>query len=151
LLDLGVPAEPLEEALSSLEVSGYHVHLGRKHRSGIAALSFDVHVEGDQPERTYGAIDAELAESALDEAVKALARRIFRKLGDAEANVHKIALHDVHFHEVGAVDAIVDVVGTAAAIAWLAPAEIVASPLPMGRGFVRARHGTLPLPAPAVV
>jgi pyridinium-3,5-bisthiocarboxylic acid mononucleotide nickel chelatase len=86
----------------------------------------------------------------LAEGTKNIARRIFRKLGEAEANVHKMPLEDVHFHEVGGVDAIVDIVGAATAFDWLG-AAVVASPLPMGRGFVDARHGTLPLPAPAVV
>jgi uncharacterized protein (TIGR00299 family) protein len=82
--------------------------------------------------------------------VRDLARRIFRKLGEAEAAVHRMPLEQVHFHEVGAVDAIVDVVGSAAALAYVG-AEVLASPLPMGRGFVKARHGVLPLPPPAVV
>jgi uncharacterized protein (TIGR00299 family) protein len=151
LVDLGVPFSAISGAVGALELGGFHVHLGERHRSGIAARAFDVHVEADQPERTYGAIDAMLAESVLSAPVKGIARRIFRKLGEAEASVHGIALADVHFHEVGAVDAIVDVVGTAAALEWIGADEVVASPLPMGRGFVRARHGVLPLPAPAVV
>jgi uncharacterized protein (TIGR00299 family) protein len=91
-----------------------------------------------------------LADSTLAEKPKSIARKIFRKLGDAEANVHAMPLDEVHFHEVGGVDAIVDIVGASAAFDWLG-ATVVASPLPMGRGFVGARHGTLPLPAPAVV
>jgi uncharacterized protein (TIGR00299 family) protein len=151
LVDLGVPLSVVKGAIESLPLDGYHLHLGQVRRSGIAATSFDVHVERDQPERTYGSIDAMLRDSPLDDEVKRLSRDIFRKLGRAEANVHKIALSDVHFHEVGAVDAIVDVVGAAAALAWLGADAVIASPLPMGRGFVRARHGILPLPAPAVV
>src|SRR5690606_4871241 len=88
--------------------------------------------------------------SSLDEAVRDLARRIFRRLGVAEARVHRTPIEEVHFHEVGAVDAIVDIVGSAAALTWLG-AEGVGAPLPMGRGFVRAAHGPLPLPAPAVI
>jgi uncharacterized protein (TIGR00299 family) protein len=109
-----------------------------------------VHVEDPQPERTYGEIDQMLADSSLSDAVKKTARRIFEKLGEAEARVHGMPLRDVHFHEVGAVDSIVDIVGAAAALAWLR-AEVVVSPLPMGHGFVDARHGVLPVPPPAVV
>lgn len=150
LLDLGVPLLVIERAVAELPIEGFHLHRDHVHRSQIVATSFDVHVEGAQPERTYGAIDAMLVASSLDERTKDLARRIFRRLGEAEAAVHRMPLADVHFHEVGAVDAIVDIVGAAAAITYLG-AEVVASPLPMGRGFVKARHGILPLPPPAVV
>jgi pyridinium-3,5-bisthiocarboxylic acid mononucleotide nickel chelatase len=150
LVDLGVPFAVLENAFEELPVSGFHAHLGHVHRSGIVATTFDVHVEGKQPERTYGWIDRMLAESGLGDRVKTLARRIFRRLGEAEANVHKMPLEEVHFHEVGGVDAIIDIVGAATAIEWIG-ASVVATPLPMGKGFVSARHGTLPLPAPAVI
>jgi uncharacterized protein (TIGR00299 family) protein len=145
-----VPLAVVENALGKLPVGGFHVHLGHVHRSGIVATTFDVHVEGKQPERTYGSIDAMLVESSLGPGTKDIARRVFRRLGDAEARVHGTDLAKVHFHEVGGVDAIVDIVGAAAALDWLG-ADVVVSPLPMGRGFVDARHGTLPLPAPAVV
>jgi hypothetical protein len=82
--------------------------------------------------------------------VKQLAHATFRLLAEAEAKVHRASIDEVHFHEVGAIDALVDVVGSAAAIDWL-DAAIVVSPLPMGRGFVKARHGVLPLPPPATV
>jgi uncharacterized protein (TIGR00299 family) protein len=150
LLDLGVPLLVVERAVAALPLDGFHLHRGHAHRSGIVAATFEVHVEAPQPERTYGSIDRMLAEASLDAPVKELARRIFRRLGEAEARVHRIALDDVHFHEVGAVDAIVDVVGAAAALEHVG-AEVVCSPLPMGRGFVHARHGILPLPAPAAV
>ncbi|MCK6587338.1 MAG: nickel pincer cofactor biosynthesis protein LarC [Polyangiaceae bacterium] len=150
LLDLGVPLLVVERAVAALPLEGFHLHRGHKHRSGIVATSFDVHLEAPQPERTYGAIDAMLANAPLPARVASLARNIFRRLGEAEAAVHRMPLQDVHFHEVGAVDAIVDIVGAAAAIAYLG-AEVVASPLPMGRGFVKARHGILPLPPPAAV
>ena len=150
LLDLGVPLAVVENALGKLPVDGFHVHVGHVHRSGIVATTFDVHLDGKQPERTYGSIDSMLVESTLGAGTKDIARRIFRKLGEAEARVHQMALPDVHFHEVGGVDAIVDIVGASAALDWLG-ADVVASPLPIGRGFVDARHGTLPLPAPAVV
>jgi uncharacterized protein (TIGR00299 family) protein len=150
LLDLGVPLLVVERALTALPLEGFHIHRGHIHRSGIVATSFDVHLEGPQPERTYAAIDAMLLAAPLDPRIRDLARRIFRRLAEAESAVHKMPLTEVHFHEVGGVDAIVDIVGAAACIAYLG-AEVVASPLPMGRGFVKARHGILPLPPPATV
>ncbi len=150
LLDLGVPRGVLGAALAGLELGGYRTVLDHAHKSGIVATSFDVLVDAPQPERTYGEIDAMLCAAKLDERTRVLARAIFRRLGEAEASVHRMPLQDVHFHEVGAVDAIIDIVGAAAALAYL-DAEVVCSPLPMGRGFVKARHGILPLPAPATV
>lgn len=150
LLDLGVPLLVVERALAALPLENYHVHRGHAHRSGIVATSFDVHVDAAQPERTYRSIDEMLVSAPLPDAVRTLARAIFRRLGEAESAVHQVPLDAVHFHEVGAVDAIVDVVGAAACFVHLG-GEVVCSPLPMGRGFVNARHGILPLPAPATV
>lgn len=150
LLDLGVPLLVVERAVAALPIDGFHLHRGHVHRSGIVATTFDVHIERDQPERTYGDIDRMLIDSSLPEKTKSIARRIFRKLGEAEATVHRMPLESVHFHEVGAVDSIVDIVGAAACIAYLG-AEVIASPLPMTHGFIRAQHGVLPLPPPAVV
>ncbi|HEU4537174.1 MAG TPA: nickel insertion protein, partial [Polyangiaceae bacterium] len=109
LLDLGVPLLVVERAIAALPLEGYHVHRGHAHRSGIVATSFDVHVEAAQPERTHGSIDAMLAAAPLPDAVRTLARAIFRRLAEAEATVHRMPIEAVHFHEVGAVDAIVDV------------------------------------------
>jgi hypothetical protein len=150
LVDLGVPRAAIADALATLPVTGFHVHFGTRVRSGIVATSFDVHVDGAQPTRTYATIRAMLDSAALPAGVKARAHRTFHRLAVAEARVHRSPIDDVHFHEVGAVDAIADVVGSAAALEWLG-AELVVSPLPMGRGFVKAAHGTLPLPAPATV
>ncbi|HHH10863.1 MAG TPA: nickel pincer cofactor biosynthesis protein LarC, partial [Sorangium sp.] len=150
LLDLGVPFEVVKEAVEKLPLDGYVLEVGHVHRSGVVATRFDVALSAAQPERTYGAIDKMLLDSALDADSKQLARAIFRKLGEAEAATHCMPLMDVHFHEVGAVDAMVDIVGAAAALRYVG-AEVVVSPLPLGRGFVKARHGVLPLPAPATV
>jgi uncharacterized protein (TIGR00299 family) protein len=150
LVDLGVPLSVVETAVAALSLPGVHVVARPVRRGAIGATHFDVHVHGAQPERTYRQIDALIAGSALPPRVSELARRIFRRLGEAEADVHRIPLDEVHFHEVGAVDAIVDVVGAAAALEHVG-ARVVASPLPLGHGTVQCRHGTLPLPAPAAV
>jgi uncharacterized protein (TIGR00299 family) protein len=150
LVDLGVPAQVIADALASLAVSGFHVHFGTRVRSGIVATSFEVHVDERQPPRTYASVRALLDGAALPEGVRAGAHKTFRRLATAEAKVHRTAIDDVHFHEVGAIDAIADVVGSAAALDYLG-AEVSVSPLPMGRGFASAAHGRLPLPAPATV
>jgi uncharacterized protein (TIGR00299 family) protein len=150
LVDLGVPPGVVTDAIARLGIGGFHVHFGARTRSGIVGTSFEVHVHDGQPARTYASVRALLDASALAGPVKALAAATFLRLAEAEARVHRTAIDDVHFHEVGAVDAIVDVVGSAAALEHLG-AEVVVSPLPMGRGFVKAAHGKLPLPAPATV
>ncbi|MEO7109600.1 MAG: nickel pincer cofactor biosynthesis protein LarC [Polyangiaceae bacterium] len=150
LVDLGVPAVVIADAVAKLPITGFHLHFGSRVRSGVVATSFEVHVDDAQPERTYSEIREILDASTLDAETKAAAHGTFLRLAKSEANVHKMPVDGVHFHEVGAIDAIVDVVGSAAALTYLG-AKLVVSPLPMGRGFVRARHGVLPLPAPATV
>ncbi len=150
LVDLGVPERVILAAIATLPLTGFHVHFGQREQSGILATKFDVHVDGPQPERTFRAIRDLLTEADLGEADRGRALAIFEKLAGAEARVHRLPIDEVHFHEVGAIDAIVDVVASAAALEYLG-AEVIVSPLPMGRGFVKARHGVLPLPAPAVL
>ena len=150
LLDLGVPETVVAEAVAALPITGFHLHFGTRVRSGIVASSLEVHVDDPQPTRTYATVREILDASTLDASIRRLAHQTFHKLAEAEAKVHRSELDAVHFHEVGAVDALVDVVGSAAALDWIG-ARVVVSPLPMGRGFVRAAHGVLPLPAPAVV
>lgn len=150
LVDLGVPQGVVEKAIAGLGLPGVHVHFGSRERSGIVATSFEVHAEGRQPERTYGSIRRLLDDAKLSSGIRARAHATFRRLAESEAKVHRMPIDDVHFHEVGAVDALADVVGSAAALDHLG-ARLFVSPLPMGHGFVKARHGILPLPAPAVV
>jgi uncharacterized protein (TIGR00299 family) protein len=150
LVDLGVPFAEIEAAIASVGIEGYGLELWRDHAGAIGVARFDVRVDAGQPERTYSEIDQMLARASLDDGVARLARRIFLRLGEAESRVHRIPLETVHFHEVGAVDAIADIVGAAAAFSYLG-AAVVCSPLPMGRGYVECRHGRIPLPAPATI
>ena len=150
LVDLGVPVDAILGPVQELGLDHFHVHVDRVERSGIAAVQIDVHVDGKQPERTHGSIKKLLRAAKIAPSIRERALLVFERLARAESTVHRTSIDDVHFHEVGAVDAIVDVVGAAAAIDWL-DAEIEVSPLPMGRGFVKARHGVLPLPPPATV
>ncbi|MEM1029063.1 MAG: nickel pincer cofactor biosynthesis protein LarC [Myxococcota bacterium] len=151
LADLGVPPDVFEAAWAALPVDGYRVGFGHDERSGIVGTHLEVTLVGRASARTYGDIRTLLDEAAdLDERARRTAHAIFRRLAESEAEMHRMPLEAVHFHEVGAVDAIVDVVGAAAGLAFLG-ADVIGSPLPMGRGFVRAQHGILPLPAPATV
>ncbi len=151
LVDLGVPFDVVGAAVDALGLDGVELVLESAHAGAIGATRFDVRVHEQQGERTWSAIDRLIADSTLASDVKDLARRIFRRLGEAESDVHRIPIEEVHFHEVGAVDAIVDIVGAAACFCHIAADEVVCTPLPMGRGMVECRHGRLPLPAPATV
>jgi hypothetical protein len=151
LLDLGVPLEYLQGELSklSLPVDSYMLSADRTERRHVTALKFDVAVHDHHTHRHYAGIDAMIAGSTLPEQVKEKARRIFRRLAEAEALVHGVAVEDVHFHEVGAIDSIVDIVGTAICLEYLGVELVYASALPLGSGFVETSHGRLPVPAPA--
>lgn len=150
LLDLGVPRGAIEEPLAALPLTGYRIDVVPLVRSGIGARRFIVEVESGQPQRTYRQIRELLEAAALAGGCRKIALDAFRLLAEAEAGVHRMPVEDVHFHEVGAVDSIVDIVAVAAAIDFLG-ARVIASPLPMGKGHIRAQHGVLPLPAPATV
>jgi len=150
LIDLGVPLMVVEAAVSKLSLDGFRLNLRQGRVGAIGASHFEVCVEGGQVERHYEGIRDLIAASDLHSDVRDLALRIFHRLALAEAKVHQISLENVHFHEVGAIDAIVDVVGAAACFVYLG-ASVLASPLPLGHGFVKCRHGVIPLPAPATV
>jgi hypothetical protein len=149
LVDLGVPAALLEEELAKLPVSGWRLDIRRETRRGISGSRALVHCEEQHHHRTWADIDRMLAEAPLEAPARELARRIFRRLGEAEARVHGVALETVHFHEVGALDSIVDVVGAAVGLTRLNPERILCSPLPLAQGMTRTAHGRYPLPAPA--
>jgi uncharacterized protein (TIGR00299 family) protein len=151
LLDLGVPVAAVEEGLCGLGVTGYTLAHTRVLRSGLSGRHFDVRVEGQQPARDYRSIVQLLAAAtSLTDGARELALRAFRVLAEAEAQVHSCPVEDVHFHEVGAVDSIVDIAGAAIALDHLG-ATVVCSPLPLGRGVIRTQHGMIPLPAPATL
>ena len=151
LLDLGVPLSFLEEELARLPIShsGYDLSAKETFRRGIRATKFGVRVKEDQPHRHYSDIAAMIEKSTLADQVKLKAGKIFHRLAEAEAKVHGVELSRVHFHEVGALDSIIDIVGTALCLQYLGSEELYASALPLGSGYVETAHGRLPVPAPA--
>lgn len=151
LVDLGVSLAAVEEELRKLPVSGWRIEARREQRTGIEGTRAAVTCTEQAHHRTWRDIDRMLAQSALLPTVRDLARRIFRRIGVAEAKVHGVDLEQVHFHEVGALDSIVDVTGAAAGLHLLRPDRVICAPLPLSRGMVQTAHGTFPLPAPATV
>ncbi len=154
LLALGVPLDALREALARLPLEGYDLSVGRLARSGIAATRFEVtpreHRQADG-HRRYADVRRMLAGAGLAPGVRERALAIFASLAEAEGRVHGIAAEEVAFHEVGAVDSVVDIVGAAVGLDYLGIDRVAAAPLPLGRGLIASQHGPLPLPAPAVV
>ena len=152
LLDAGLPLDELQEALRALPLAGYTITAERVRRGALAATQARVRTTGEQqPARHLSDVLAIVQAAGLPAPVRERATRVFNRLAEAEARVHGITPEQVHFHEVGAVDAIVDVVGACLGLHLLGVREVYASPLPLGRGRVRSAHGTLPLPAPAVL
>lgn len=151
LLDLGLSLTELQAALRQLPLSGWQLDCRRELRQGIAGSRALVTTAEDHHHRTWLQIDRMLAQAPLAPAVAELSRRIFRRVGEAEARVHDIALEQVHFHEVGALDSIVDIVGAAAGLQALGIDQVVCAPLPISHGTVQCAHGRFPLPAPATV
>jgi len=151
LVDAGLPLADLREQLSVLHLPGFDLTARRVAKNAFAATKVDVVVADSVPERHLQDIIAIVAESDLPDAIKERAIAIFRKIGTAEAAIHGTSLDEVHLHELGGVDTIVDVVGTLVGLAALDVGRVVVSPIPLGRGFIRGAHGRIPLPAPATI
>jgi uncharacterized protein (TIGR00299 family) protein len=151
LLDLGLPLRRLQADLKTIPQLKFRLRSGKKSVHGLVARYFRVLCAENQPERTWKQIRNLLRRSALTPAVKEQSLEIFRRLAEAEAKIHGIAVDEVHFHEIGATDSIVDIVATAIGIHYLEIDSLVFSPLPLGRGMTRSRHGPLPLPGPAAL
>lgn len=151
LIDLGLDPVFLEDQLSLLEIRGCAPVVRRSSRHGLDGVRFEVRVSSNQPHRSYRDIRILIERSAIDDAPKSRALEVFEIIATAEARVHGVDKDAVHFHEVGAVDSIVDVVAVAVGVHALGFERIVCSPLPMSRGFVGTAHGTIPTPAPATM
>lgn len=150
-IDLGVPVDKLQHDLSSLPIESFSLNVAPVEQHGIRAMRCEVLTSESTPSRNYADIRKIIAESALPESVKRNALAIFHKIAIAESRIHGCAVDAVHFHEVGALDSIVDIVGSALCLDYLAITRVTASILPQGYGFVDCRHGRLPLPAPATL
>jgi uncharacterized protein (TIGR00299 family) protein len=156
LLDAGVPLDALTAGLRTLPVTGWELSTERVADKGLSGTRARVSVDAavEQPHRRLSDVEAILrAADGLPEAVRDNACEVFRRLAEAEAAVHATSLGEVHFHEVGAVDAIIDIVGVVLGLHLLEAdwSGLACSGLPLGSGWVRASHGHLPVPAPATL
>lgn len=151
LVDLGVDAGQLEQELGKLNIEGFSLRVEPDMRKGISGTKVSVVIDNPENEkhRHLRHIEALINESSLSESIKLRSLAIFSLVADAEAKVHNISREKVHFHEVGALDSIVDIVGAAICLDLLEVDEILSSPIQLGGGFVKCAHGTMPVPAPA--
>ena len=161
MLDLGVEFRELDRELRKLGLNGYHLHVARKHKSSIEGVKFDVHLEGEDcghghdhghgEERTFAIIRQLIEASTLSDWVKAKSIAVFHRVAVAEGKVHGLPPESVHFHEVGAVDSIVDIVGAAICLELLGKPHITSAPVVEGTGFVNCAHGRFPIPTTATL
>jgi uncharacterized protein (TIGR00299 family) protein len=185
LIDLGVNARRLERELKKLKLDGYHLHIARGEKSGIAGTKFDVHLihehdhhpehddehehryghahdqhhgghEHKDPhhhadQRTFADIKKLITSSRLSAWVRQKSLAVFQRIADAEGKIHGKPANEVHFHEVGAVDSIVDIVGGCVALEMLGKPRVLAAPVVEGTGWIRCAHGRFPVPAPATL
>ena len=151
LIGLGVPVDWLQAELARLPLKRFQIRATSLIRNGITANQVNIEFDESEPSRDYKKIKYILKSCPLSEPVKTNSLNIFETLGRAEAAIHGCALEEVHFHEVGGTDAIVDIVGTALCFEKLGVKRVTASKIPLGSGFVDSQHGKLPVPAPATL
>ncbi|MHB8841968.1 MAG: nickel pincer cofactor biosynthesis protein LarC [Candidatus Aquicultor sp.] len=151
LLDLGLPLEELEAGLNKIAVGDYAVSAKKVTKQHIGATKFNVAAEEQKVVRTFSNIRELIEDSELADSIKADALAIFKRIGEAEAKIHRKTLDQIHFHEVGAIDSIVDVVASVIGIHYLGIEKIYSSPVATGMGMTRTEHGMLPIPAPATL
>jgi len=149
LLDVGLPLERLLAELKKIPLGSYEFERTRALRGHLVGTRVEIRVPGKQPHRKLRDIEALIADSGLSTGVKEQTLKVFSRLAQAEGKLHNMPPEQVHFHEVGAVDAILDIVGTCIGLELLDISHLTCSPVNVGSGCVQAAHGTLPVPAPA--
>jgi len=153
-IDLGVSVEDLTRHLKGLPVPGWSLQTSRASRHALSGTHLSVVLDEAEhhPHRGLPEIRGIIGEaSTLTDAMKAKALAVFQVLAEAEARVHDVPVERIHFHEVGAIDAIVDICGAAVALELLGDPEVICAPPPLGSGFIRAAHGNMPIPVPATL
>jgi len=151
MIDLGVDPEYLKTELHKLNIEGFHLEVQKDIRRGISGTKVTVVIENPENEKHRNLQDIEVLinQSSLSNKVKELSLRIFNLIAIAEAKVHNIDIQRIHFHEVGALDSIADIVGAAICLDYLKVDKVMSSPIQLGKGTIKCAHGIMPVPAPA--
>jgi hypothetical protein len=151
LVDLGWPVENLERELDKLDLFDYQIEAKKVAKQGILSTQIKIRVKEGKRERTLEDILSILDKSKLEKKIKKPSEAIFTRLASVEAKIHGKDVQKMHFHELGGLDTIIDVVGAVAGLNYLGVEKVYSSPLPLGKGFVKCGHGILPVPAPATL
>lgn len=151
LLDLGWPVKELERELDKLDLSNYRIEAKKVAKQGIISTQIKIRIKEEKKARTLKDILSILHKSKLEEEIKERSQAIFIRLASVEAKIHGKSMQEVHFHELGGLDTIIDVVGAVAGMKYLGIEKVYSSSLPLGKGFVKCSHGILPVPAPATL
>jgi pyridinium-3,5-bisthiocarboxylic acid mononucleotide nickel chelatase len=150
LVHLGCPTEYLEETFSKMDIEPFSLHTSEDSINGISCIGLRFDIPKSHEGRTYASIRDTIL-PGLPGAIRTNAGKVFHALAQAESEVHGCAIEDVHFHEIGALDSILDIVGITAALHWLGVDVLYTRPVPLGSGMTNSLHGTIPVPAPATV
>ena len=151
LVDLGWPVKELERELDKLDLLDYQIEAEKVAKKGITSTQIKIRAKEEKKERKLKDILSILDKSKLEEEIKERSRAIFIRLANAEAKIHGKNPEEIHFHELGGLDTIIDVVGAVAGMKYLGIEKVYSSSLPLGKGFLKCSHGTLPVPAPATL
>jgi len=150
LIDAGLPLDHLQAELGALHLEEFSIRCIKQQDHSISSTGITIDSESSQQTRTWKDIRILIEKSGLRKTIKEKSLKVFTCLAEAEAKVHDCQVEDVHFHELGGLDSIIDIVGTVIGLDYLGVDDLITSPLPMPRGWIRCDHGMLPLPAPAV-
>ncbi len=151
LVDLGWPIKELERELNKLDLFNYQIEAEKVAKQGIISTQIKIRIKEGKKERTLKDILSILDKSKLEEKIKERSQAVFIRLASVEAKIHGKSAQEVHFHELGGLDTIIDVVGAVAGMKYLGIEKVYSSSLPLGKGFLKCSHGTLPVPAPATL
>ena len=151
LFDLGLDQNFFLNEINKLNINGYSIEVKKLKKNHISATDVYIEVKEKQHHRSYSDISELINKSSLSDDIKAKSINIFHKLAVVESRIHQININEVHFHEIGAVDSIIDIVGSVIGLKYLEIEKVFSSKLPLGKGFVNCLHGIIPIPAPATL
>jgi len=151
LVDCGVSIDEIKEGLALLPIQDFEITVNRVNKAGLVSTQVEILVQDKVKERRLAEIITVIRESRLPEKIKGNSLDVFQRIGVVEARIHGLDVEEVHLHELGGLDTIIDVVGVFLGMEILKIERVFASPLPLGTGYIQTAHGTIPLPAPATL